>query len=1520
MNRAFSELGFDSLTVLELRNRLTGATGLRLPTTLLFDYPTPVATAEFLRSELLGAPSGAPAAPEAATVTATGEPIAIVAMSCRYPGGVQGPEDLWELLATRGDAISGLPSNRGWDLTGLENPDGRRGGFLADAGQFDPGFFGISPREALAIDPQQRLLLEVSWEALERAGIDPESLHGSRTGVFAGAYSSGYGLLAHMALADAGGLEGHLLTGNASSVVSGRISYTFGLEGPAVTVDTACSSSLVTLHLACQALRAGECTLALAGGVTIMATPAELGGFSERGVAADGRCKAFSAAADGMGMAEGAGVVVLERLGDARRNGHPVLAVVRGSAVNQDGASNGLTAPNGPSQQRVIRAALASAELSADQVDVVEAHGTGTELGDPIEAHALIATYGQGRSQDRPLWLGSVKSNIGHTGAAAGMAGVIKMVLALRHKLLPPTLHADEASPHVDWSAGSVRLLTEPVPWPADGAPRRAGVSAFGISGTNAHAILEEPPAADQAGDVASADGGSTAAREPAVPVLAVPVLAVPVLAARALAWPVSGRTAAGLAAQAGRLAAHLTARPDLEAADVGFSLAVTRSAFEHRAVITGSSGEELSARLAAFAAGEPATGVIAGVASDPGQTVFVFPGQGGQWAGMGRELAAASPVFAARLAECGRALAPHVDWSLEDVLAGTPGAPGLDRADVVQPVLWAVMVSLAAVWQAAGVSPDAVAGHSQGEIAAACVAGILSLEDAAKVVALRSQALIRLAGRGGMMSVAEPAAAVRDRLTAWGDRLSVAAVNGPAATVVSGDLDALAELAAQCAAQGVRAKTLPVDYASHGAQVEQIRAEIEAVLAGLTPGLAQIPMVSAMTGEFLAGPEAEAGYWYDSLRAPVEFDRAVRVLARAGHRVFIEVSPHPVLTAAITETLEDTAGRGAAGEPVPVVTGTLRRDDGGPSRFLASLADVHVRGASVDWAAVLGAGRRVDLPTYAFQRQRFWPPAPQVPAAGAVALGLAAAGHPLLGAAVELAAGEGLVFTGRLSVRSQPWLADHAVAGTVLLPGTAFVELAIRAGDQAGCGRVEELTLEAPLVLPADGAVQIQVTISGPDEDGQRSVEVHARPEDAAAEELWTRHASGRLAPARPGSGPAGEFAVWPPEGAVPVEIEGWYEALAAGGYGYGPAFRGLRAAWRRGEDVFAEVSLPEDAPAGSFGVHPALLDAALHAAGLAGIIGESGEVLLPFAWTGVSLHAAGASALRARLRRDAGGGLCLAAADAAGAPVVSVDALVLRPVAAGLLEAAGGGLRDALFSVEWVPVPAAAGPGPSEPSGSWAVIGADPSGLAAGLAQWGGAGVQVRACPDLAALAAGVEAGDPVPEVVLTGVGGAVPDTGPVRPGEVARLVTGRVLGLVQQWLADERLASARLVVVTRGAVAATPDEGVADLASAAAWGLVRSAQSENPGRLVLADLPGVGGPPAAGASGAPATDAAALRVLAAALESGEPELAVRDETAYGRRLMRPAPGMPVPPEPGPWRLDVTGAGHAGPPGAGG
>jgi acyl transferase domain-containing protein/acyl carrier protein len=890
--------------------------------------------------------------------SAASEPIAVVAIGCRFPGGVRSAEDLWRLVAEGVDAVSAVPADRGWNIDELYDPDPDRAGksyvregcFIDDIADFDASFFGISPREASAMDPQQRLLLEVAWEAIERAGLDAERLRGSRTGVFTGLASQDY--LRHIGDGSAD-LEGYVATGNAASIVSGRIAYTLGLEGPAVTIDTACSSSLVSMHLASQALRQQECDLALAGGVTVMCTPLEFIEFSrQRGLAPDARCKPFAAAADGTAWGEGVALVLLERLSDAQRNGHPIMAVVRGSAVNQDGASNGLTAPNGPSQERVIKQALTNARLTPDLVDAVEAHGTGTTLGDPIEAQALLATYGRDRVRDQPLWLGSLKSNIGHTQAASGVAGVIKMIMAMRHGTLPKSLHVDSPTPHVDWSCGTVALLTEQTPWPNTGRPRRAAVSAFGISGTNGHLVLEQAPDAP----AAVTESGRLAT-------------------ASALPWVLSAKDDDALRAQAGRLRELLAAHPDTADADVAASLVGSRATHDHRAVVVAADREEFLAALDSLATGRPAPAVVLGTAATPGKTVFVFPGQGSQRVGMAAELLATSEAFRDNMTACADALEPYLTWSLFDVLRGASGGPRLARPDVVQPALFAMMVSLAGMWQAAGVVPDAVVGHSQGEIAAACVAGALSLEDAARVVALRSKSLLSLAS-GGMASVAAAAEDVESRLVRWGDALALAAVNGPATTVVSGEIGALEEFIADCEERGDRVRRIAVDYASHSRHIDEIQDRLLAELASIEPRSARVPLCSTVTGDLMDTTELDAGYWFRNLRRTVHFEQATRTLLASGHRTFVEVSPHPVLTTSIEETCE-------AAEPRPVIAGTLRRGQGGMRRFLTSAAELFTRGALVDWPTMLPEGRRIDLPTYPFQRRRYWWQPPDTPAAG---------------------------------------------------------------------------------------------------------------------------------------------------------------------------------------------------------------------------------------------------------------------------------------------------------------------------------------------------------------------------------------------------------------------------------------------------------------------------------------------------------------------------------------------------------
>ncbi len=1522
--RPFKDLGFDSLTAVELRNRLAEQTGLRLPATLVFDYPTPTSLAARLLAEIDDARVEVVATRTAPT--RRDEPIAIVGMSCRYPGGVCSPEELWTLLASGGEAIAGFPDDRGWDLDALYDPDpdrigtshAREGGFMRDASEFDPAFFGIGPSEALAMDPQQRLMLEACWEAVEAAWIDPASLRGTRTGVFAGVmhqadYATDLGTQVPL------GVDGYLRVGNAGSVISGRVAYTLGLEGPALTVDTACSSSLVALHLACQSLRQGECSLALAGGVTVMSTATVFLEFSlQRGLAPDGRCKSFAAAADGAGFSEGVGVLLLERLSEAQRLGHSVVAVVRGSAVNQDGRSNGLTAPNGPSQQRVICEALANAGLSPRQVDAVEAHGTGTTLGDPIEAQGLLATYGQDRGEGRsPLWLGSIKSNIGHAQAAAGVAGVIKMALAMRHGVLPRTLHVDEPSQNVDWSAGAVSLLSEPVDWVGNGEPRRAGVSSFGISGTNAHVIVEEAPvtvpialmdssvAIDGAlGEERAADGGSVNGEGSAEGVDRTREVGKGVFAgacgdrSRLVLWPVSGRGQDALRAQARRLREHAERCPESDAADIGFSLGC-KPVFEDRAVVLGRTREQLLLSLDSLARGESDSGLVVGGAGRErgGGMVFLFPGQGSQWVGMALGLLDGSPVFAGCMCACAEALAPFVDWSLLDVLRGVEGSPGLERVDVVQPVLFAVMVSLAELWRACGVRPSAVVGHSQGEIAAAYVAGGLSLEDAARVVALRSRALTALAGRGGMVSVSVGVDELVRLLDGFGDSLSLAAVNGPSSVVLSGDTEALGALLERCADGGVRARQIPVDYAAHSGSVEEIREELLDGCASVVPCSGEVPFYSTVSGGLLDTAELDAEYWYRNLREPVQLERVVRMLLADGRRSFIEVSPHPVLTAGVQETVDECVEDAGAVH----VMGSLRRDEDCAGRFLRSLAEAFVYGADVAWSEVLAAsGIPVSLPTYAFQRQRYWLRAGGGAAGDLSAVGLARARHPLLGAAVSLAEGEGWLFTGRLSLDTHSWLSDHAVMGVVLLPAAVFLELALHVGAGLACDFVQELSLEAPLVLPECGAVALQLLVDNPDESGCRTLAIHSRADGDSSEgpepsdHGWTRHATGVLAPAgvrvaRPASNGWAQplNGVWPPPDAQPIELDRLHAQSAECGFDYGPAFQGVQAVWRHGDELLVEVSLPEDqlAHADSFCLHPALLQAVLQpilvephgdGRGAGEPQGEDAGVRasLPSSFSGVSLYASGARSLRARLHRGEQDTVSLTVADEAGGLVASIDGLVREAVSEADLAAWQGGDSDSLFCLGWTPIRSGL-PLLSESSASskWVLLGREDSPIAEGLR---GLGMSVAAYPDLPALSEVVQAGASLSERVLVDA----TDRGNDGMVGAARVVLYDILDALQGLLSDERFVDSRIVVVSLSALAVLPGDSVDGLAGTAAWGLVRSAQSENPGRLALLDVDG---------------NESSWRTLsaavAAAFESEEPQLVVRDGEVLAPRLGRVA-----------------------------
>ncbi len=1347
------------------------------------------------------------------------EPIAIVGMSCRYPGGVRSPEDLWELVAAGRDAISGFPRNRGWDLDELYVPEPgtpgksyvREGGFLYDADEFDPAFFEISPREAMAIDPQQRLLLQASWEAIERAGIDPTTLRGSRTGVYVGIARQEYGPPLH---ASPQALEGYLMTGTSVAVASGRISYVWGFEGPAVTIDTACSSSLVTLHMAAQALRNGECSLALAGGVTVMAMPGVFVEFSrQRGLAPDGRCKPFASAADGTAWGEGVGLLLLERLSDARRHGHQVLAVVRGSAVNQDGASNGLTAPNGPSQQRVIRQALANARLTADQVDAVEAHGTGTTLGDPIEAQALLATYGKDRPGGRPLWLGSVKSNIGHPQCAAGAAGVIKMVMAMRHGTLPKTLHLDEPTPHVDWSAGAVELLAEARPWPQTGGPRRAAVSAFGVSGTNAHLIIEQAP--EEETTAGSAD------HEPDG-------------AGRIVPWALSARSEEGLRAQAAKLRDFAAADESLDLGDVGGSLASSRAGLEHRAVVLGQDRQELLSGLASLGEGTESARVVRGVAGRLGGSVFMLPGQGARWVGLARQLYDRFPVFAQSLDEVCDHFEAHLPYALKPLLvADTLEEARAQRTDIAQPALFALQVSLYRLMTQYCPRPDYLIGHSVGEITAAHVSGAMDLESATRLVAARGRVMQTVTEPGGMLAVRASEDDVRALLDSY-DRVGVAAVNGPESLVVSGDRDEILALRDRLVADGTQAKLLPVDHAFHSPLMDPVLDEFAGAIGELPAGRTVIPVVSTRLGRVATSEElTSVEHWVHHVRAPVRFFDAVEHARAAGGQVFLEVGPGSAL-ASITK--EAFAGEGVDDA---VVLTSSRRDRGPVEALVGSLAQLHVRGGSVDWDALLGARRRADLPTYAFERRRYWlEPSAGTGAADVASAGLSAPEHPLLGAVVDHPGTGEVVFTDRWSLRTHDWLADHAVFGTVVVPGTAYLDLALWVGDTVGCAGVDELSLEVPLVLPEAGDVQVRVVVGAAGETGRRSLDVYSRPgDDGRTVGGWTRHATGNLAPSTPSTpGPAGRtgegpsLAVWPPAGAHRIALEGFYDSLADKGFDYGPAFRGLREVWQHGEDLYVLATLPatdDGSDGGGFALHPALVDAVLHAAAVGGVLDvDGGQGWMPFSWSQAALTGECGTSVRVRMTPAGDGVVSLAIADEHGSDIARVAALTFRPAGPEHLRSARGGSAQSLFELRWRPFQQ--GEQETRP-GPWGVIGAR-TGLASRL---------LRAGEDDVLLHASMEdalSGEAPRHIVL-----CLDDlvtAGTDLYAQVADADT-RVLDWIQRFLAEERLARSTLVVLTRLALDTGGGESVESLPGASVWGLIRSAQTEHPGRFRLVDV---------------------------------------------------------------------------------
>ncbi|WP_411101162.1 beta-ketoacyl synthase N-terminal-like domain-containing protein, partial [Streptomyces sp. x-45] len=1323
-SRPFKELGFDSLAAVEFRGRLGSSVGLPLPATLTFDHPTPRAVAGYLRGRLLGETadgvSSVGAVVPRAGVDVAADPVVIVGMSCRLPGGVSSPEGLWRLVSEGGDAVSEFPVNRGWDLGGLFDPDPdhpgtsyvSRGGFLHGADGFDAGFFGISPREALATDPQQRLLLEAAWEAFEHAGIDPASVRGSDTGLYVGATSLEYGPRLHEGAQD---LDGYLLTGSTTSVISGRVSYVFGLEGPAVTVDTACSSSLVALHLAAQALRGGECRLALAGGVTVMSTPGMFVEFSrQRGLAPDGRVKAFADGADGTVWGEGVGVLVLERLSDARRNGHRVLAVVRGSAVNQDGASNGLTAPNGPSQERMIRQALSAARLTPAEVDAVEAHGTGTKLGDPIEAQALLATYGQGRAEDaEPLWLGSVKSNIGHAQAAAGVAGVIKMVEAMRHGVLPRTLHVDEPTPQVDWESGRVRLLDEAREWPEAGRPRRAGVSSFGISGTNAHVILEQAPVEE-----AAEDGGTEEAPAAQTDGLVV--------------WPVSAKTPGALREQAVRLAAYVRdAGEDLDAAAVAHTLTHGRARFDVRAAVLGQTRADLLAGVEALAAGEAHPSLVSGAVAG-GRTVFLFTGQGAQRPGMGRDLYEGEPVFAAAFDEvCDRFELPV---PLKDVVFGTD-AELLNQTQYAQAALFALQVALFRLAEHHGLVPEVLLGHSIGELAAAFVAGVWSLEDACRLVGARGRLMQAARSGGAMVMIAasedEVAAVLEGR-----EGVSLAAVNAAESVVVSGDTEEVAEVAGHFTALGRRTKALHVSHAFHSAHMDGALEEFAQVAAQVTAHAPRLPVVSNVTGRVASAQElADPSYWVAQLRGTVRFAAGLEQARELGGKVFVELGPDAVLTTLL---------------PDEAVAVPLQRT-GQAHAFHLALATAHCHGLPVTWPLPSSTGA-AELPTYAFQHESYWLTA-TTHTGDATAHGLDTTDHPLLTAALHHPEDDTTLLTGRISPSTHPWLADDADAGRALL-----MELALHAVHETEGDHLEQFTIEVPLDLTTQEAVRVQVAVGASDDAGRRQVTVHSKGEE------WVRHAVGTLSTS-PAAAPE-PISTWPPAGAEPIDFED---------------FPGLDNVWGKAEDIYAEVSVPEDTEITGFGVHPVLLAAALRSAAVV-------RPLVPTTARGLQLVATGATALRVHWSL-AGDTAKLVAVDLSGLPVLAADAVSLETDTTGLSPARRR-QEDRLYVTEWVEVVEEAEP--STPP-TRAVIGEAVPGLPDDTPLY----------PDLDTLTDALNHGAPPPEHTILHL---PPTTN--NPLETTHHLTTHTLKTLQHWLTTPHYTNSHLTILTTHATTPTPD----------------------------------------------------------------------------------------------------------------
>ncbi|WP_375772899.1 acyltransferase domain-containing protein [Archangium gephyra] len=1204
-------------------------------------------------------------------------PIAVVGVACRFPGDATTPERYWQNLAAGRDAVSEVPPSR-WDNATWFDPDpeapaktySRHGGFLGAIDQFDAPFFGIAPRDARSMDPQHRLVLECVWEAFERAGIPPASQAGSRTGVFVGLATTDYGWL----LQDSKGaaaLDAYFLTGVAPSFIAGRTAHVFGFEGPAVSIDTACSSSLVAIHLACNSLRSGETDVSIAAGANLLLAPMPQVMMSKvRVLSASGRCRAFDATADGFVRGEGVGVAVLKRLSDAVAAGDPVLAVIRGTAVNQDGATNGLTVPSKKAQEKVIRAALDNARMNPHDVTYVEAHGTGTSLGDPIELRALGDVYGKDRPREFPLYVGSVKTNFGHTEAAAGIAGFIKVVLALGNEGIPPHLHFQRPNPHLDWSRLGIQIPTSMVPW--GNARRVAGVSAFGASGTNAHVIVEAPPVRESTPETAPAP----ASRRAELVVL-------------------SARSPAAVSALAQSLGGQVESGPAVPLADLAASAAGCRSHHEHRLAAVAETPAELAAVLADMARDVPRTEGARGRADADTRPriAFVFPGQGSQWLGMGRELLAQEPVFRAAVERCAEAFAPHVDWALLDVLDGRTEA---ERIDIVQPALFAMSVGLAALWRSWGISPDAVVGHSMGEVAAAHVAGALSLEDAARIICHRSRLLRTVSGQGSMAVVELGMEAAQARLQSRSALLSIAAHNGPHSTVIAGETAALEALLRELEAEAVFCRRVQVDVASHSPQMEALRAPLMAGLTGLKPRPGTTPLYSTVTQQVLAGGELDAAYWARNLRDPVLLAPMIDRLLDDGHTLFLELSPHPVLLPILEESLARRGGRAT-------VVGSLRREKSARRMLLQSLGELYVRGAPVQFPALYPKPRRLPLPTYPFQRERYWFDAGsrrerRVEAAGG-----------LLGTGVESSvAGRTALWQRWWSGDNAGFLGEHTVAGAALLPSTLFPLLAVEAARRAGGASSQGLSglvFGAPLALGSSAEQERELQLAWLDPASRPG---RFRVSSRRAGEAWTVHADGRVVVEE-----AASAATEPLEavrGRLSRGVPGaeLYQAMEANGIVNGPNLRPIEELFAGEGEALARLTVSERAARATHGLplHPALFDGALQAVGavLASSV-KGGGAPLPVGIEHLSVHpspaTSGWSHVRVRALSEGKWSADVTLWDDTGAPLAQVTGLRLEQQAAARQQA------TRLFCPRWESAPLPEPEASAAPrSGRWLIV----------------------------------------------------------------------------------------------------------------------------------------------------------------------------------------------------------------------